>query len=118
MVVQLSFFEAFADEAPEILADAFLADVDAAAGILDGSLRVIGEEPGEFAAELLVEIVAVGTLQALDGLGVFEELDFALEFREPGLECSESRDPLVGVLRRRLRRKQGRQHGKRQDAHE
>ncbi len=55
----------------EVLAHTPLADVYAIEADLDR--RVGGEEVGGLVPQAAVQVVAVGTLQALDGIGVFEQ---------------------------------------------
>ena len=62
-----------ADIEVEMLADAFLADEHAGGIVRHG---IVGEELGEVGPHSLVEVVAVGALQPLDGLHVFRRVDF------------------------------------------
>ena len=93
-------FEPFAaDDAIVELGDARLADVDAGAAELGRRAGIIGEQRADLAAQLLVDVVAVGALQALDRLRVLEQADVVLEARELGLERRKPCGFGVGFLR-------------------
>ena len=84
---ELAFLQPFAAVREEF-ADALLADVHALLGELDGGGRAVREERGGLAAHAFADVVAVGLLQALDGLGVFEQRDLLVQRGELGFEDS------------------------------
>ena len=100
VIEELAFLEAFAaDDAVVELGDARPAYVDARAAELRRRSRVVGEQGADLAAQLLVDVVAVGALQPFDRLRVLEQRDVALERCELAFERGESRGGVAGLLR-------------------
>ena len=103
----LAFLQPFAAVREE-LANALLAEVDALLGELDGGGRAVREQRGGLAAHALAHVVPVGLLQALDGLGVFEQRDLLAQGSEFRFEDCHSAvvvdDPAVGDDRVRVAR--------------
>ena len=99
VIVELALLEPFAaDDAIVELGDTSLADVDAGAAELRRGAGIVGEQRRDVAAQLLVDVVAVGALQALDGLRVLEQAELVLEPRELGFERREPCGLGVGFL--------------------
>ncbi len=86
-----------AAERLEILANALFADVHAIEGDLDRA--VVGEQIRDLVPQAAVEVVAVGVLQALDGVHVLDQRLALLERHDTRIQRRET--PGIGAGRSR-----------------
>src|SRR5262245_15025046 len=92
MLAELAFREriAAAADRTQVLADARLADINAVEADLDRA--VVGEQIRGLFPQAAIGVVAVGGLQPLDGVDVFDSFLALLERRDASLERRGLRD--------------------------